>query len=67
MKNFKKLANNALSASEMKDLKGGWYYGFSCSCGSSGFTGVGDLQDYQFMAQHYCTGQGPVNCEFYQV
>jgi natural product precursor len=59
-----KFSKDALSKDNMKEVKGGWYYTFSCSCGDSGFTGSGDLNDYRYMARYYCSGRGGVSCNF---
>jgi natural product precursor len=67
MKNLgSKFSKSVLSKDAMKEVKGGWYYSFSCSCGGSGFSGAGDLNDYRFMASYYCSGQGGVSCSFAQ-
>lgn len=59
-----KFSEDILSDKKMKNIKGGWYYTFGCTCGSSGFTGTGNLQDYRTMASYYCSGQGGLSCNF---
>lgn len=67
METFALFKDNLLTAESMKDVKGGWYYAFSCSCGNTGFTGQGDLDEFRTIAQEFCSGQGAVNCTFFEV
>ena len=61
---IKNFANNLLSKEQMKNVKGGWCYAYSCKCGGSNYNGWGNLSDYRGDANRYCQGQGPVNCTF---
>jgi hypothetical protein len=66
MKTLSSFKDNLLTKEAMKNVKGGWYYAFSCSCGSTGVTGQGNLQEYQAIIQQHCSGQGAVNCQFFE-
>lgn len=57
----------ALTREELKKVQGAWYYGFSCTCGNSGFTGQGDKSDYKFYVSQNCSSSDPVSCRFQEL